>query len=134
MSLRTPEHDLQKQVEDLESRLKEYQRIVGLPAGPAYHNAVAQLPTFQLPPPDVREAPSSLFQKFNETMGMPQSSSLITKGLGADNTLKVPEAYTQPFCDFLTENPTVFHAVDYFERKLGKAGFTKVCQATPLLL
>lgn len=59
--------------------------------------------------------------------------SLITKGLSeelrekVDNTLKSPEAYTQPFCDFLTENPTVWHAVSYFEGKLQKAGFQKVC-------
>lgn len=43
------------------------------------------------------------------------------------HTLKSPEAYTKPFCDFLTENPTVFHAVSYFEEKLEKAGFKKVC-------
>jgi hypothetical protein len=40
--------------------------------------------------------------------------------------LKSPKEYTQPFCEFLTENPTVFHAVDYFEKKLEKAGFKKV--------
>lgn len=37
-----------------------------------------------------------------------------------------PEAFTKPFCDFLTENPTVFHAVDYFKKKLDYAGFTEV--------
>lgn len=37
-----------------------------------------------------------------------------------------PEAFTQAFCDFLTENPTVFHAVEYFEKKLQDAGFTEV--------
>lgn len=44
-----------------------------------------------------------------------------------ENKLKSAEEYCQPFCEFLTENPTVFHAVDYFEKKLNKAGFTKVC-------
>lgn len=44
-----------------------------------------------------------------------------------------PEAYTKPFTDFLQENPTVFHTVDYFEKKLGKLGFKKVCR-TPLEL
>ncbi|KAJ6438350.1 aspartyl aminopeptidase [Purpureocillium lavendulum] len=34
-----------------------------------------------------------------------------------------PEAFTKPFCDFLQENPTVFHTVDYFKRKLNHAGF-----------
>lgn len=40
---------------------------------------------------------------------------------------KPVEEYTQPFCEFLTENPTVFHAVDYFKKKLKASGFTEVC-------
>ncbi|EQL03183.1 vacuolar aspartyl aminopeptidase Lap4 [Ophiocordyceps sinensis CO18] len=37
-----------------------------------------------------------------------------------------PEAFTKPFCDFLRENPTVFHTVDYFERKLQHLGFEEL--------
>ena len=37
-----------------------------------------------------------------------------------------PEAFTKPYCDFMTENPTVFHAVDYFKEKLVKAGYKEV--------
>ena len=37
-----------------------------------------------------------------------------------------PEAYTKPFCDFLTENPTIFHAVEYFKTKLEKLGFVEL--------
>ena len=37
-----------------------------------------------------------------------------------------PEAYTKPFCDFLQENPTVFHAADYFARKLRAGSFQEV--------
>jgi aminopeptidase I len=37
-----------------------------------------------------------------------------------------PEAFTQPFCDFLTENPTVFHAVDYFKRAAFATGYKEV--------
>lgn len=37
-----------------------------------------------------------------------------------------PEKYSKPFCDFLTENPTIFHAVKYFEGKLQEAGYEKV--------
>ncbi|KAG6002638.1 hypothetical protein E4U54_000827 [Claviceps lovelessii] len=37
-----------------------------------------------------------------------------------------PEAFTKPFCDFLRENPTVFHAVDYFQRKLTDCGFEQL--------
>lgn len=41
-----------------------------------------------------------------------------------------PEAFTKPFCDFLQENPTVFHTVDYFKRKLNHSGFTQVSLST----
>lgn len=37
-----------------------------------------------------------------------------------------PESFTKPFCDFLTENPTIFHAVGYFKDKLDDGGFTEV--------
>lgn len=52
-------------------------------------------------------------------------------GVGEDHApvkvkVEKPEAYTKPFCDFLTQNPTVFHAVDYFQKKLTDAGFKKV--------
>jgi len=38
-----------------------------------------------------------------------------------------PETFTKPYTDFMTENPTVFHAVGYFKEKLAKAGYTEVC-------
>ncbi|CZT50441.1 related to vacuolar aspartyl aminopeptidase Lap4 [Rhynchosporium secalis] len=70
----------------------------------------------------------SLFEKFNESRQFPRAS-LISNGLKREgSTLKAPEAYCQPFCDFLSGNPTVFHAVDYFESKLEKAGFTKLSE------
>ncbi|KAF8455141.1 putative vacuolar aspartyl aminopeptidase Lap4 [Terfezia claveryi] len=34
--------------------------------------------------------------------------------------------YTQPFLNFINENPTVFHAVGYFESKLHKAGYLQL--------
>ncbi|KAL2119299.1 hypothetical protein VTJ04DRAFT_6259 [Mycothermus thermophilus] len=37
-----------------------------------------------------------------------------------------PEAFTKPYLDFMTENPTVFHAVDYFKQKLLKAGYAEI--------
>ncbi|KHO01435.1 vacuolar aspartyl aminopeptidase Lap4 [Metarhizium album ARSEF 1941] len=37
-----------------------------------------------------------------------------------------PEAFTKPFCDFLQENPTVFHTVHYFQRKLSDSGFKEL--------
>lgn len=71
----------------------------------------------------------SLFEKYHEALQMKPGKSLITNAfIREENALKSPEAYTQPFCDFLTENPTVFHAVDYFEKKLEKAGFQKLSE------
>lgn len=37
-----------------------------------------------------------------------------------------PEEFTKPFCDFLTENPTIFHTVDHFKSKLNEAGYKEV--------
>lgn len=37
-----------------------------------------------------------------------------------------PESYAEPFTTFLTENPTIFHTVDYFTKKLTDAGYSKV--------
>lgn len=37
-----------------------------------------------------------------------------------------PESFTKPFCQFLTDNPTIFHAVDYFKEKMNAVGFTEV--------
>jgi len=42
--------------------------------------------------------------------------------------VKPVEEYTKPFCEFLTENPTVFHAVDYFKRELKANGFTELSE------
>lgn len=36
--------------------------------------------------------------------------------------------YTKPFCDFLTNNPTVFHAVDDLANQLKRAGYTALSE------
>lgn len=41
-----------------------------------------------------------------------------------------PEAYTKPFTDFLEENPTIFHTVEHFKKKLRWVGFTEACLQT----
>ncbi|KAI5270900.1 peptidase M18, aminopeptidase I [Aureobasidium subglaciale] len=38
------------------------------------------------------------------------------------------ETYAKPFCDFLTNNPTVFHAVDDMAQGLKHDGFTKLSE------
>ena len=37
-----------------------------------------------------------------------------------------PEAFIKPFTDFMEENPTIFHTVEYFKKKLEHVGFTEV--------
>ncbi|KAH8879644.1 aminopeptidase-like protein [Thozetella sp. PMI_491] len=37
-----------------------------------------------------------------------------------------PEDFTKPFTDFLTENPTIFHATAYFKDALLAAGYTEL--------
>ena len=39
--------------------------------------------------------------------------------------------FAQPFCNFLSSNPTVFHAVDAFSQQLTAAGFTKLSEREP---
>ena len=39
--------------------------------------------------------------------------------------------YAQPFCDFLTENPTVFHAVEYVKEQLKNAGWEELSEREP---
>ena len=37
-----------------------------------------------------------------------------------------PEAFTEPFCTFLKENPTIFHTVDYLKTKMTSLGYKEV--------
>ena len=39
-----------------------------------------------------------------------------------------PETYTSPFLSFISENPTVFHAVSYFASRLETHGFTQLSE------
>ncbi|XWW97829.1 hypothetical protein V2A60_005816 [Cordyceps javanica] len=41
------------------------------------------------------------------------------------------EQFTQPFCDFMTENPTSFHVVDYCKAQLRDAGFQELPSREP---
>ncbi|KAF2113664.1 aminopeptidase I zinc metalloprotease-domain-containing protein [Lophiotrema nucula] len=39
-----------------------------------------------------------------------------------------PEKYTKPFTDYMTANPTIFHAIDAVAKDLEKAGYTKLSE------
>ena len=43
-------------------------------------------------------------------------------------TRSAAEVYCKPFCDFLTDNPTVFHTVDSTKEQLKKAGWTELSE------
>jgi aminopeptidase I len=68
------------------------------------------------------------------TLAMEQSRSMAMRMNSAaeviDNKMDAkdlkPEAFTKAYLEFMTENPTVFHAVDYFKEKLLKAGYKEV--------
>ncbi|KAB8360607.1 hypothetical protein FH972_024345 [Carpinus fangiana] len=58
------------------------------------------------------------------TFPPPQVTSLPAR----PRTLKKPIDYAQPFCDFLSSNPTVFHAVSAISKSLLSAGFTQLSE------
>ncbi|ESZ98178.1 putative Vacuolar aminopeptidase 1 [Sclerotinia borealis F-4128] len=76
----------------------------------------------------------TLFEGYHESKQDEGNNSLIGNGLRMEvakvameeNRLKDSEAYAEPFIKFMTENPTVWHAIQYWEKKLEKAGFTKL--------
>lgn len=54
------------------------------------------------------------------------SSPAETSNHGRDPNC--PESYTQPFCDFMTANPTIFHAVASFGARLEEHGYRKLSE------
>jgi len=66
------------------------------------------------------------------SMAMEQSMTMRSEVV--DNKVSAkdlrPEAFIKPYLDFMTENPTVFHAVGYFKEKLLKAGYKEVRAGT----
>ncbi|KAK4239673.1 peptidase M18 [Achaetomium macrosporum] len=66
----------------------------------------------------------SLAMEQSMAMRMSSAAEAINNKMDAKN-LK-PEAFTKPYLEFMTENPTVFHAVDYFKEKLLKAGYKEL--------
>lgn len=71
----------------------------------------------------------TLFEAFHSPNDSLIPRNLDTKSPNAAKhatILKDPEAYAEPFINFMTENPTVWHAIQYWENKLEDAGFSKV--------
>ncbi|KAF5875814.1 putative vacuolar aspartyl aminopeptidase lap4 protein [Botrytis fragariae] len=71
----------------------------------------------------------TLFEAFHSPNDSLIPRNLDTKAPNAAKhatILKDPEEYAEPFINFMTENPTVWHAIQYWENKLEDAGFTKL--------
>lgn len=79
-------------------------------------------------PPKVREVlPSMNPYHF---MPAPAAGSYYTRPRDPRSELRNagPEAYTQPFCDYMTKYPTIFHAVDAVAKELDENGYTKLSE------
>ncbi|EEH05463.1 aspartyl aminopeptidase [Histoplasma capsulatum G186AR] len=58
----------------------------------------------------------------------PQTQEQADTNGGPKPSLASPESYAQPFCDFMTNNPTSFHAVASFCAQLQQHGFTRLSE------
>lgn len=66
--------------------------------------------------------PSTQSQSRSELPYRP-SSSFQTRSFQNVRRGVNPESYTKPYCDFMTQNPTVFHAVSSFAAQLEENGY-----------
>ncbi|KAJ9227160.1 hypothetical protein DTO027B5_832 [Paecilomyces variotii] len=39
-----------------------------------------------------------------------------------------PDAYSKPFCEFMSSNPTIFHAVEHFSKQLEEHGYKRLSE------
>ncbi|KAI1084218.1 aminopeptidase I zinc metalloprotease-domain-containing protein [Whalleya microplaca] len=63
----------------------------------------------------------------HHTDSLPFQLTDVRSACSACNVMTTkPEAFTEPFCRFLQENPTIFHAVDYFTSKATSVGFEEL--------
>ncbi|KAL8787384.1 MAG: hypothetical protein Q9213_002267 [Squamulea squamosa] len=81
-----------------------------------------------LGPPPQRSTPHqpSMVEPFPSAPSVSGHSDRCPKRMKHALSIAEVEAYTQPFLDFITENPTVFHAVDAVAQRLKSNGFTKL--------
>lgn len=56
----------------------------------------------------------------------PSLPATIESSPASSTTAFAPEAYSQPYCDFMTANPTIFHAVDSFAKQLESKGYKRL--------
>ncbi|EGS17213.1 aminopeptidase-like protein [Thermochaetoides thermophila DSM 1495] len=82
--------------------------------------------------PDVLRMRSSQLSLRSLAMEQPQQRTAAPPTIDEAPTVPLeakdlrPEHFTQPYLDFMTHNPTVFHVVDYCKQKLLKAGYVEL--------
>lgn len=81
-------------------------------------------------PPKIPEAPVVEDKAVRESRPVPSHPWLpaLRKVTPARYEKEGPEKYTKPFTDFMTANPTVFHAVDAIAKDLEKDGYKKLSE------
>lgn len=86
--------------------------------------------------PEFLRARSSNLSLRSAAMEQSMAQRVEAANNAIDNTVTAkdldPGAFTKPYLDFMTENPTVFHAVGYFKEKLLKAGYKEVSLSIPI--
>ncbi|KAI5294199.1 hypothetical protein KEM52_004505 [Ascosphaera acerosa] len=64
----------------------------------------------------------------NATRQTSRSGVAAASRVGREPGPVAPEHYTQPYLDFMTSNPTIFHAVDAFARQLEQHGYERLSE------
>lgn len=67
-------------------------------------------------------------QDIVDALGQQSKASNTTRPKTKATKIDDPLSYAQPFCDFLTQNPTVFHAVAAVASKLDAAGYSRLSE------
>ncbi|KAF9885630.1 hypothetical protein FE257_012721 [Aspergillus nanangensis] len=75
----------------------------------------------------LRDASSMAYRRPEPTSSIPATQS----SPAVHATPFRPEAYSQPYCDFMTANPTIFHAVDGFTKQLETKGYIRLPEREP---
>ncbi|CAK7216646.1 vacuolar aminopeptidase 1 [Sporothrix curviconia] len=86
--------------------------------------SIDSMPPSPSPPPS--SAPSSASSYASSFAAEPTIASTCPSSSSPSTSSFDPADYTRPFLDFISNNPTVFHAVAYFEKQLQAAGFVKL--------
>jgi aminopeptidase I len=84
--------------------------------------------TYQNPPPVPPKIPEIRVQQVEKKIEMPKPTPSHCWIPVPARSKEDPSRYTKPFTDYMTRNPTIFHAVDAVAQDLEKDGYKKLCE------